>query len=153
MNYFSQKHPGWNPPWKTADEVFSEDFGKLLIKDLKYLYMHRHANEHSDEYSLSNADLGTAENLVTGKTYCGNNQLVLKMHTSQHRNTLPEYTIPVYVTEKQLKKPYPKAKILDKKDGAHITYYKTIYKVKNGSIIFSGWPGTQTSAFSDLKIA
>ena len=135
MNYFSQKHPGWNPPWKTADEVFSEDFGKLLIKDLKYLYMHRHANEHSDEYSLSNADLGTAENLVTGKTYCGNNQLVLKMHTSQHRNTLPEYTIPVYVTEKQLKKAYPKAKILDKKDGAHITYYKTIYKDKNGNSI------------------
>jgi len=25
--------------------------------------------------------------------------------------------------------------------------------VKNGSIIFSVWPGTQTSAFSDLKIA
>ena len=24
---------------------------------------------------------------------------------------------------------------------------------KNGSIIFSVWPGTQTSAFSDLKIA
>ena len=30
----------------------------------------------------------------------------------------------------------------------HLAYYD-----ENGSIIFSVWPGTQTSAFSDLKIA
>jgi hypothetical protein len=43
--------------------------------------------------------------------------------------------MPVYVTEKQLKKAYPKAKILLKMYGAHIAYYKTIYKDKNGNSI------------------
>lgn len=132
MNYFSQKHPGWNPPWKTADEVFSEDFGKLLIKDLKYLRYHP---EKWERYAFNDADLGIAENLTSGQPYQGKNQTLLKMHTSLHQSGSHKYTMPVYVTEKQLKYAYPKAKIVDKNDKAHVTYYKTIYKDKNGNSI------------------
>ncbi|MBQ1872801.1 MAG: DUF1738 domain-containing protein [Succinivibrionaceae bacterium] len=130
--FLKKKQHEWNPPWKTADEVFSEDFGKLLIKDLKYLRYHP---EKWERYAFNDADLGIAENLTSGQPYQGKNQTLLKMHTSLHQSGSHKYTMPVYVTEKQLKYAYPKAKIVDKNDKAHVTYYKTIYKDKNGNSI------------------
>ena len=130
--FLKKKQHEWNPPWKSADEVFSEDFGKLLIKDLKYL---QHHPEKWERYAFNDADLGIAENLTSGRPYQGKNQTLLKMHTSQHQSGSHKYTMPVYVTEKQLKYAYPKAKILNKSDKAHITYYTSSYTDKNGNDI------------------
>lgn len=127
MAFFSKKQHEWNPPWKSADEVFSEDFGKLLIKDLKYL---EHHPERWEFTYLRISDLNTAKNLTSNRPYCGDNQTLLKKHTSTHL-----YAMPVYVTEKQLAYRYPKAKILYKDAWVNITYYNKTYKDKNGNEI------------------
>ena len=127
MAFFSKKQHEWNPPWKSADKVFSEDFGKLLIKDLKYLKLHP---ERWECTYLRISDLNTAKNLTSNRPYCGDNQTLLKKHTSTHL-----YAMPVYVTEKQLAYRYPKAKILYKDAWINITYYNKTYKDKNGNEI------------------
>lgn len=137
MAFFSKKQHEWNPPWKSADEVFSEDFSKLLIKDLQYLQQNPEAWK---VYALSNCDICPASTLpprgsLLSEIFTGNNQTILRMHASHHRFGPNEYTMPVYATEKQLNDDYPGVKILDKKAGVHITYNQTIYRDWKGATL------------------
>lgn len=137
MAFFSKKQHEWNPPWKSADEVFSEDFSKLLIKDLQYLQQNPEA---SKAYALSNCDICPASTLpprgsLLSEIFTGNNQTILRKHASHHRFGPNQYTMPVYATEKQLNDDYPGVKILDKKAGVHITYNQTIYRDWKGATL------------------
>lgn len=137
MAFFSKKQHEWNPPWKSADEVFSEDFSKLLIKDLQYLQQNPEAWK---VYALSNCDICPASTLpprgsLLSEIFTENNQTILRMHASHHRFGPNEYTMPVYATEKQLNDDYPGVKILDKKAGVHITYNQTIYRDWKGATL------------------